>query len=231
MGKHTLNITDTLYDYLLSVSLQETTVQRELRAATDEMKEAMMQISPDQGQFMALLVKLINAENIIEVGTFTGYSALTLAQVLPEHGKLVACDISKEWTSMAQRFWQQAGVANKIDLHLGPARDTLASLINDGQQEQFDFAFIDADKQNYQHYYEYCLQLIRPGGLVAIDNVLWGGSVADQNDQQPDTVAIREFNRLISEDKRVDISLVPIGDGLTLARKKKPIPGTALTTE
>ena len=220
MGKHTLTITDTLYDYLLTVSLHETTVQRELRMATDEMKEAMMQISPDQGQFMALLVKLINAEKIIEVGTFTGYSALTLAQALPQQGKLIACDINEEWTTMAQRYWQQADVAHKIDLHLAPARDTLTALIKDGQQETYDFAFIDADKQNYKHYYESCLQLIRPGGLIAIDNVLWGGSVADTADQQPDTIAIREFNRFINDDDRVEISLVPIGDGLTLARKK-----------
>jgi len=220
MGKHTLNITDTLYDYLLSVSLHETTVQRELRMATDEMKEAMMQISPDQGQFMALLVNLINAEKIIEVGTFTGYSALTMAQALPEHGRLVACDINEQWTGIAQRYWQQAGVAHKIDLHLAPARDTLTTLIKNGQQEAYDFAFIDADKQNYKHYYESCLQLIRPGGLIAIDNVLWGGSVADTADQQPDTIAIREFNRFINDDDRVEISLVPIGDGLTLARKK-----------
>lgn len=220
MGKHTLNITDTLYDYLLSVSLQETDVQRALREATDQMKEAMMQISPDQGQFMALLVKLIGAERILEVGTFTGYSALTLALALPDNGRLIACDINEQWTGMAQRYWQQAGVAHKIDLRLAPARDTLKALIEDGQAEQYDFAFIDADKQNYPHYYEHCLQLIRPGGLITIDNVLWGGSVADDSDQQPDTIAIREFNHFISNDDRVEMSLVPIGDGLTLARKK-----------
>ena len=220
MGKHTLNITDNLYDYLLSISLQETSVQQALRTETDKMKEAMMQISPDQGQFMALLIKLINAEKIIEVGTFTGYSALTMALALPEHGAIIACDINEEWTGMGQRYWEQAGVADKIDLRLAPAVDTLKSLIGDGQAEQYDFAFIDADKQNYLHYYEYCLQLMRPGGLIAIDNVLWGGSVVDQSDEKPDTVAIREFNRFIHNDDRVEISLVPIGDGLTLARKK-----------
>jgi len=220
MGKHTLNITDSLYDYLLSVSLQETPVQQALRTETDKMEEAMMQISPDQGQFMALLIKLVNAEKIIEVGTFTGYSALTMALALPDHGTIIACDISEEWTSMGQRYWQQAGVADKIDLRLAPAVDTLKSLIADDQSEQYDFAFIDADKQNYLHYYEYCLQLMRPGGLIAIDNVLWGGSVVDQSDEKPDTIAIREFNRFVSNDDRVDISLVPIGDGLTLAHKK-----------
>lgn len=219
MGKHTLNLTDTVYDYLLSVSLQETTVQRELRAATDEMNEAMMQISPDQGQFMAMLVKLINAERIIEVGTFTGYSALTLALALPEHGRIIACDINAEWTDMAKQYWQQAGVDHKIDLRLAPARDTLQAIIDASHQDRFDFAFIDADKQNYQHYYELCLQLIRPGGLIAIDNVLWGGSVADPSDQKEDTIAIRDFNNFLSNDERVDISLVPIGDGVTLARK------------
>jgi predicted O-methyltransferase YrrM len=220
MSKRTLNLSDTLYDYLLSVSLQETDTQRALRDETNQMKEAMMQISPDQGQFMALLVKLLNAERIIEVGTFTGYSALSMAQALPDKGKLIACDINKEWTTMAQHYWQQAGVAHKIELHLASALDTLKSLIEACQNGQFDFAFIDADKQNYQHYYEHCLQLIRPGGLIAVDNVLWGGSVADDSDQQTDTIAIREFNRFVCQDQRVEMSLVPIGDGLTLARKK-----------
>lgn len=219
MGKSTLNLSDEVYTYLLSVSLRETDTQRRLRAATDKLEWSVMQISPDQGQFMALLVKLINAEKIIEVGTFTGYSALSMAMALPDNGLLIACDVSEEWTDIARDYWQQAGVADKIDLRLAPASETLSELIENGQADTFDFAFIDADKQNYQHYFEQCLRLLKPGGIVAIDNVLWGGSVADEKDQQADTIAIRNFNQRLHQDSRVDISLVPIGDGLTLARK------------
>lgn len=220
MGKQTLNLTDSLYDYLISASVRETPIQQALREATDKMEWGIMQISPDQGQFMALLIKMINAERIIEVGTFTGYSALCMALALPTHGHIIACDINKTWTAMARDYWQQAGVANKIELRLAPASETLSMLVEDGQSANFDFAFIDADKQNYQHYFELCLQLIKPGGIIAVDNVLWGGSVADPTNQQDDTVAIRLFNQQLSQDPRVEISLVPIGDGLTLALKK-----------
>ena len=219
MGKQTLNLSDAVYDYLLSNSLRETDVQAALRKETDGMEWGIMQISADQGQFMALLVKLIQATKIIEVGTFTGYSALAMAQAMPDSGKVIACDTSDEWTQIAQRYWKDAGVDHKIDLRLAPATETLQAMIDDGQSGSVDFSFIDADKTNYTNYYEMCLQLTRPGGLIAIDNVLWGGSVADPNDQQEDTIAIRQFNQALHNDDRVDISLVPIGDGVTLARK------------
>lgn len=220
MGKQTLNLNDNLYQYLLSVSLKETPVQKALREETDKLEWSNMQISSDQGQFMALLVKLINARKVIEVGTFTGYSALTLAQALPDDGAIIACDINEEWTNIGKRYWSEAGVAHKIDLRLAPALDTLNSLLQDGQSESYDFSFIDADKQSQLQYYELCLKLTRVGGLIAIDNVLWGGSVADPENQKQDTVAIRQFNEFVFKDDRVEISLVPIGDGLTLARKK-----------
>jgi predicted O-methyltransferase YrrM len=220
MSKRTVNLDDRLYDYLLNVSLRDTPVQKALREETDKQEWARMQISPDQAQFMALLVKLTDARKTIEVGTFTGYSALAIAQALPEDGVVVACDVSEEWTSIGKRFWKQAGVAHKIDLRLAPAAKTLTGLIEDGQNDSYDFAFIDADKENQLVYYEYCLQLVRPGGLIAIDNVLWGGDVANPDNQSEDTVAIRKFNEFVYQDGRVDISLVPIGDGLTLARRR-----------
>ncbi|ALP51853.1 SAM-dependent methyltransferase [Candidatus Tenderia electrophaga] len=220
MGKRTLELNERLYDYLLAVSLRDTPVQAALRAETDQLEMARMQVSADQAQFMALLVKLIGARRVIEVGTFTGYSALTLAQALPDDGRLIACDVSKEWTDIAKRYWQQAGVADKIELRLAPALETLDTLIADRQGAHFDFAFIDADKQNQRNYYERCLELMRPGGLIAVDNVLWGGSVADPENNQDDTRAIRDFNEFVYQDTRVDISLVPIGDGVTLARKR-----------
>ena len=220
MSRRTVNLDDTLYDYLQKVSLRDTPVQKALREETDKLEYARMQISPDQAQFMALLVKLTDAHKTIEVGTFTGYSALAIAQALPEDGVVVACDVSEEWTNIGKRFWQQAGVAHKIDLRLAPAAETLAGLIGEGQSDTYDFAFIDADKENQLVYYEYCLQLVRPGGLITIDNVLWGGDVANPDNQSEDTVAIRKFNEFIHQDGRVDMSLVPIGDGLTLARRR-----------
>lgn len=219
MGKKTLNLNDQLYDYLLNVSLRETDVLRMLRAETDQLEMGVMQISADQAQFMALLIKLINAQRVIEVGTFTGYSALVMAQATPKEGNIITCDISTEWTAIAQRYWKQAAVDHKIDLRLAPAIDTLNALLKTGDANSFDFAFIDADKQNQLTYYEWCLKLVRVGGLIVIDNVLWSGNVADTRDQTPDTVAIREFNDFMFQDDRVDISMVPIGDGVTLARK------------
>lgn len=178
-----------------------------------------MQIAADQGQFMAMLVKLLGATRIIEVGTFTGYSALAMALAMPEQGRIVCCDISEQWTAIARRYWQQAGVDQRIDLKLQPALDTLDELIADGQAATYDFAFIDADKESYEAYYERCLTLIRPGGLIAVDNVLWAGSVIDPAKNDVDTQAIRAFNQQRKADGRVDISLVPIGDGVTLLRK------------
>lgn len=220
MSKKTLNLNDGLYDYLTSVSLREAPVLARLRQETARLEMARMQIAPEQGQFMALLVQLMGARNALEVGVFTGYSALAVALALPREGRVVACDVNEEWTAIGRRFWQEAGVADKIDLRLAPAVETLDSLIDAGRAGQFDFAFIDADKVNYENYYERCLALVRPGGLIAIDNVLWGGSVADPDDQSEDTVAIRDFNARLHKDDRVFISLVPIADGLTLALKK-----------
>ena len=219
MGKKTLNLDDALYEYLLSVSLRDTPLRKALRDETDKLEMGIMQVSADQAQFMALLVKLIGARRIIEIGTFTGYSALVMAEALPNDGRLIACDVSEEWTSIARHYWQQAGVTDRIDLRLAPALETLDALLHEGGAGKFDFAFIDADKENQQNYYEHCLTLLRLGGLVVVDNVLWGGSVADRGDKRETTVAIREFNEFIFSDERVDISMVPIGDGVTLARK------------
>jgi caffeoyl-CoA O-methyltransferase len=219
MGKTTIELTEQLYDYLLDVSLRDNALLRALRKHTDEMESGAMQISADQGQFMALQLKLMQAKRVIEIGTFTGYSALVMALALPSDGRLVACDTNEEWTAIAQRYWDQAGITHKINLQLGPALKTLQKLLEKGEEEQFDAAFIDADKVNLRNYYEKCLQLVRPGGLIMIDNVLWGGEVIDTSNQSADTRAIRELNTYIYNDERVDISLVPIGDGLTLARK------------
>lgn len=220
MSNRTIAVDDRLYDYLCEVSLRETELMRRLRAETLAMPQAGMQISPEQGQFMALLVRLIGAERIVEVGTFTGYSALCMAAALPATGRLVACDVNAEWTAIARRYWAEAGVAERIDLRLAPALDTLDELIAGGEEGRFDFGFIDADKENYQGYFERVLALLRPGGLVAVDNVLWGGSVADPAKRDQDTEAIRAFNKALRGDVRIDLSLVPIGDGLTLARKR-----------
>lgn len=220
MSPRTLDLNDRLYDYLLARSLRELPILRELRTVTARHPAARMQISPDQGQFMALLVQLLGAVRAIEVGTFTGYSTLCVALAMPEHGHIVACDVNAEDTAIAQDFWQRAGVAHKIDLQIAPALETLDRLLAEGQADSFDFAFIDADKQNYPNYFERCLKLVRPGGLIAIDNVLWYGRVADPDNQEANTEAIRDFNARIHRDERVDLSLVPIGDGLTLARRR-----------
>lgn len=221
MSNRTLKVDDRLYEYILKVSLREPSVLRLLREETAAMPEHNMQIAPEQGQFMALLAKFIGARRCLEVGTFTGYSSLAVALVLPDDGVLVTCDTSKDYTAVARRYWEEAGVTERIDLRLGPALDTLDALADEeGQARSYDFAFIDADKENYAAYYERCLNLMRTGGVIAFDNTLWGGAVADESDTEPDTIAIRELNEQLYADERVDISLVPIGDGLTLCRKR-----------
>lgn len=220
MSTSTLNLTDELYQYLQKVSLRESQLLAELREETARLTMSVMQVSPEQGQLMALLVKLIGARRIIEVGTFTGYSSLSMALAIPADGEIIACDVSREWTDIARRYWQRAGVVGKINLRLAPALETLDKLLQQGREGDFDVAFIDADKENYLEYYERCLELLRHGGLILVDNVLWGGRVADNSDQEIDTLAIRELNERIHRDERVDISLLPIGDGVTLARKK-----------
>ena len=220
MLKKALGLDDRLYDYLLSVSLREPDILRQLREETASLPGAMMQIAPEQGQFMALLIQLLGATKTIEVGVFTGYSSLSVALALPPDGKIIACDINEETSAVARRYWEAAGVADKIDLRLAPALETLDQLLADGQAGTFDFAFIDADKGNYDGYYERSLQLIRPGGLIAIDNVLWSGDVADSQVQDNSTQAIRAINKKLHHDERVTLSLVPIADGLTLALKR-----------
>jgi len=218
MSKYT-SVDDAIHDYILRVSVRENPLLARLREETAQDPMARMQIAPDQGQFMAFLCRLIGARRTLEVGVFTGYSSLSVALALPDDGGIVALDISDEWTSVARRYWEAAGVANKIDLRLGPALDTLDALLTEEGENRFDFAFIDADKENYGGYYERCLRLIRPGGIVAIDNVLWNGKVADPETRDADTEAIRALNCALRDDKRIDLSLVPIADGLTLARK------------
>lgn len=220
MSNKTLGLDNRLYDYLLSVSLREPEILQQLRQETAHLPGAIMQIAPDQGQFMALLVQLLGATKTLEIGVFTGYSSLCVALALPPDGKIVACDVSEEFTTVARRYWEAAGVADKIDLRLAPALETLDELLAAGQAETFDFAFIDADKGNYEGYYERSLQLIRPGGLIAIDNVLWSGRVADPQEQEKNTEVIRAFNKKLHHDERVILSLVPIADGLTLALKR-----------
>ncbi|MCH7930133.1 MAG: class I SAM-dependent methyltransferase [Proteobacteria bacterium] len=220
MARTTLGLDDRLYEYFLRVSLREADVLRRLREETAALPEGEMQIAPEQGQLMALLVELIGARRTIEVGVFTGYSSLAVALALPADGHIVACDVSAAWTAIARRYWDQAGVADKIELRLAPAIETLDSLIAAGEAGAYDFAFIDAEKTEYAEYYERVLELVRPGGLVAIDNVLWGGRVADAESNDDDTNAIRAFNEALKGDERVTLSMVPIADGLTLARKR-----------
>jgi caffeoyl-CoA O-methyltransferase len=219
MSRRTLNLDDTLYDYLLAHSLREHPEQAALREATRTHPHANMQISPEQGQFMSLLVKLIGARRTIEVGTFTGYSALTVALALPVDGKVLACDISDEYTSVGRPYWQRAGVADRIELVIAPAVQTLDARIAAGETGRYDFAFIDADKTGYDDYYERCLQLVRSGGLIAFDNTLWGGDVA-RPARDDDTRALQALNDKLHHDRRIDMALLPVGDGLTLARKR-----------
>ena len=220
MSNDFLPLTETLYQWLLANSLREPDVLRRLReetAATNP--HAVMAISPEQGQLMMLLLKLINAQRTLEVGVFTGYSSLCTALALPSNGQIVACDVSAEWTSVARRYWAEAGVAEKVSLRLAPATETLDALLAEGQAGTFDFAFIDADKTNYDAYYERVLPLLRPGGLIVFDNMLWYGKVADESVQDADTVALRALSVKLHHDARVFISLIPLGDGVTLALK------------
>jgi caffeoyl-CoA O-methyltransferase len=219
MSRKTITLTDELYQYLLSISLHEPSILRRLREETASYEQASMQIAPEQGQFMALLVVLMGARRVLELGTFTGYSSLCMAMAMPPHGRIVTCDASKEWTAVARRYWQEAGVESRVELRLGPALDTLDKLLAEGNERKFDLVFIDADKENYLGYYEYSLKLLRPGGLVLVDNVLWSGKVIEPDMQDKDTVAIRTFNEYLKKDTRITLSVLPLADGLTLAVK------------
>ena len=219
MSSKTLFMPEQVHAYLVG-TVRETSVQRRLRAATAGIRGAGMQIAPEQGAFMQVLVRLLGAKRYLEIGTYTGYSALCVALAMPRSGRLVCCDVSEEWTSVARKFWRKAGVSGKVTLRLAPALETLDALLRAGQAGRYDFAFIDADKKSYLSYYERCLKLVRRGGLIAADNTLWNGQVADPAIRDVDTLAIRAFNRRLKRDRRVQAALVPIGDGLTLACKR-----------
>jgi predicted O-methyltransferase YrrM len=220
MGNKTLPLNAQLYDYLCAVSWRESDVLTQLRHVTAQLPAPQMQIAPEQGQLMALLVNLMGAKRTLEIGVFTGYSTLVVALALPPDGQVIACDVSEEYTAIAREHWQRAGVAHKIDLRIAPALETLDHLLATGEVGQLDFVFIDADKRGYDAYYERSLQLLRPGGLIAIDNTLWSGKVADPTVLDPQTQALRDLNQKLHRDDRIDLSLVPIGDGMTLARKR-----------
>ena len=220
MSNQSIGLNEEIYRYLLEHSLREPELLAELRQETAQLPQANMQIAPEQGQFMAMLARIIGARRYLEVGTFTGYSAMAVTLAMAQQGETTCLDISEEWTTIAQRYWIRAGLADRIHLHLRPADETLDSLIRDGWSGDYDMAFIDADKTGYVDYYEACFTLVRPGGLILIDNTLWNGKVADDSEQDEDTLAIRGFNRHLHGDERVDLSLVPIGDGLTIARKR-----------
>ncbi|HLD66899.1 MAG TPA: class I SAM-dependent methyltransferase [Pseudomonas sp.] len=220
MTNRSLNLDDALYGYLLEVSLRETPLLKRLREETAALPLARWQIAPEQGQFMALLVKLIGARRLLEIGTFTGYSALCMVEAMPADGQLICCDIDPQYTDVARRYWRQAGVAERIELRLAPALETLVALERAGQSESFDLIFVDADKANYLAYLEHALMLLRPGGLLLFDNTLWSGRVLEANPDSADTRAIQVLNRRLKNDPRLDLSLLPLGDGLTLCRKR-----------
>ncbi|AWJ82067.1 methyltransferase (plasmid) [Azospirillum sp. TSH58] len=211
---------EAIYRYMLDASLRETAIQAKLRAETARLTEAHYQIAPEEGQLLAFLVEMIGARRTLDIGTFTGYSALTVAQALPDDGRVISFDINEQWTSQARAIWSEAGVASRIDLRIGPALDSLDTLIADGGDESFDFAFIDADKENYDAYYERCLRLVRRGGLIVVDNTLWRGRVADPGDRKHKTEAIRAFNAARLDDERVALCMLPVGDGVTLLRRR-----------
>jgi caffeoyl-CoA O-methyltransferase len=220
MSRKSLGLPDDLHEYLLSISLRESDVQTRLREETADHPKSEMQIAPEQGQFLQFLVQLIGARRTVEIGVFTGYSALAVAEVLPPNGELVACDISEEYTQVARRYWAEAGVEDKIDLRIAPATETLEALLDDGQDGAFDFAFIDADKEAYDTYYEQSLSLLRPGGVIVLDNMFRGGAVANPAPDDESTQAIRRLNDKIHDDERVTLSVLPLADGVTLAMKR-----------
>lgn len=221
MSNRTINLGDALHRYLLDVSLREHPALHELRTEMESHPRKNMQIAPEQGQFMAMLIRLMGAHRTLEIGTFTGYSTLAVALALPDEGQIVACEINADYAEIARQYWQRAGVAKKIDVRIAPAVDTLNALVAEGQAGTFDFVFIDADKENYGVYYEHSLQLLHPGGLIVIDNVLWDGKVARPAERSdPDTHALHELNEKLHEDERIDLSMLPVADGLTLARKR-----------
>jgi predicted O-methyltransferase YrrM len=220
LSNRTLSIDDRIYNYLCDISIKEPELLRQLRQETAQIEYSVMQISPEQGQFMSLLIKLMAASRAIEIGTYTGYSSICIASAMPADGKLICTDISPQWTSIAEKYWAKAGLENKIELFSQPAEQTLQMLLDDGAQRSFDFIFIDADKQNYIKYYEMGLSLLRKGGIIAVDNTLWSGAVADPENDEPGTRAIRRFNEMLKQDGRVSHSLLTIGDGLTLILKE-----------
>lgn len=220
MSNKSIGLSDELHEYLLSVSLRESDVMRELREETAEHPKSQMQVAPEQAQLFQLLVKLIGARRALEVGVFTGYSALAVARVLPSTGTLVACDVSEEYTRVARRYWAEAGVADRIDLRIAPAAETLSALLDAGEAGTFDFSFIDADKEQYDTYYEKSLELLRPGGVIALDNVFRDGRVTDPDIDDESVRAIQRLNEKIHDDERVEISMLPLADGLTLAMKR-----------
>jgi len=218
VSNRTIQLDDRTYEYLLAHSLREAPALAALRAETASHPKVNMQIAPEQGQFMQMLVRLTGARRAIEVGVFTGYSSLAVMLAMPKDARLLALDVSEEFTAIARRHWQAAGVADRIELVIAPAKDTLDARIAAGESGRYDFAFIDADKGGYLAYYERLMKLVRPGGLIAVDNTLWSGEVADPENRDSDTVALREFNDVLHKDPRIDLTLLPVGDGLTLAR-------------
>ena len=220
MTSKSIGLPDDVYDYVFAHGVREPAILARLREETAAHPMAQMQIEPLQGAIFRLLVELLDARSYVEVGTFTGYSSLAVALAMPADGRLVCCDVSEEYTSVARRYWAEAGVADRVDLRIGPGMDSLDALLAEGRENTFDLAFIDADKKSYPGYYERCVRLVRPGGVVALDNVLWGGEIADMTKQDHDTVALRAVNELVRDDERVTEVLLPVADGMTLARKR-----------